>query len=156
MGNIRPLMIFVPLPELRIYRRGMGDWVFPGHKIFIHLAKPILQVFFCTRIFKRVSALKWCIWWMCGNAWLDTSRPPLKLFSFLSHLWGYFQNYHMSSQTNFTAFLCAGVLMLPDLHKFVEVLIHWHLRPYIGQCIKIHKQSILSDQKQIKHLIYWF
>ena len=31
MGNIRPQMIFVPKPELRVKRRGMDGWVFPGH-----------------------------------------------------------------------------------------------------------------------------
>ena len=43
------------------------------------------------------------------------------LYQNLSHLRGCFQNYYMSSKTHITAFLCTGSLMLPVLHKFVDV-----------------------------------
>ena len=62
---------------------------------------------------------------MTGKGGVNTDpyfKSPLKIFSFLSHLRGYFQNYHMSSQTHIIAFFVPGGLMLPILHKFaVEV-----------------------------------
>ena len=119
MGNIRPQMIFVPKPELRVKRRGMGGWVFQvttqNMLLFIScqgiLSKflyikpnPYYRHFSALEFSEGFSAPKFLIWLVCGYSWLDASRSPLKIFSFLSHLRGYFQNYHMSSQTHITAF----------------------------------------------------